>query len=141
MLVLRLIQVMGRSTNTPCMSLPKSINLHALRRMPKFAFYFRYPLHENDFSELRANHRLLGYLAAKPLYGRLTAAGKVDRRSGLNGKIATIFIPSPARSPDRAELLVTRIPRSEVILSNGRRNWPAIRRAAEKAILDRPAIR
>lgn len=119
------------------MSLPKSIDPQALRRMRTFAFYFRYPLHRDDFAEVIVDHRLRGYFTAKPLYGKRTAAGSVDRSAGFNGEVAAIFIPSPARSLKRAELLVTRMPRAEVTLANGKRNWQAINRAAEAAILDR----
>lgn len=119
------------------MGLPQAIDLYALRRMPRFSFYFRYPLHSNDFTELRLNHRLRGYFTAKPLYGRLTTTGKVDRSGGFNGEVAVIFIPSPARSLRRSKLLVTRMLETEVTLPNGKRNWSAIRHAAEKAILDR----
>lgn len=112
------------------------IDLHALRRLPKFAFYFRYPLHPSDFTELRADHRLRGYFAAKPLYVRITVTGRVDRSAGFNGEVAVIFIPSPARSLKRSKMLMTRMPEREVTLPNGKRNWPAIRRAAEKAILN-----
>lgn len=93
------------------MGLPQTIDLQALRRVPKFAFYFRYPLHSSDFPELRLNHRLRDYFAAKPLYGQLTANGTVDRSAGFNGEVAAIFIPSPALSLKRAELWVARVPR------------------------------
>jgi hypothetical protein len=116
------------------MSLSKKIDLSALGRMPAFAFYFRYPLSRDDFAELRIKHRLRGYYAAKPLYSRLTATGRVDRSSDFSGEIAVIFIPSPARSVKHSELLVAHMPKAEVTLSNGRRNWPAIRRAAKRAI-------
>lgn len=119
------------------MGLPQAVDLRVLRRVPKFAFYIRYPLHHKDFHEIRADARLRGYYTAKPLHGRLTTAGKVDRSAGFNGEIAAIFIPSPARSAARAELLVTCMPRAKVTLANGQCNWPAIRRTAEKAILDR----
>lgn len=115
--------------------LPKTIDLAALRRIQKFSFYFRYPLHPDDFAEIRTNRRRRGYFAAKPLYGKLTTAGHVDRSAGLNGQIAAIFIPSPARSLKHARLLMIRVPRAQVTRSDGRRNWPAIRRAAEEAIL------
>lgn len=116
------------------MTLPESIDLHALRRMPRLSFYFRYPLHAHDFTELRTAGRLRGYFAAKPLHGRITAAGRVDRSAGFDGRIAVLFIPSPARSLKRAQLLVTRMPKAQVAMRNGKRNWPRIRSTAEKAI-------
>lgn len=119
----------------------KRFDLSRLRRDPRVAFYFRYPLYHNDFRELRdeKSGRLLGRYAAKPLYGRLTAEGRVDRSAGLNGQVAVIFLPAAARSPERAQLLLTRLPRGQVALPNGRRNWNAIRRAAERALRRRLA--
>jgi hypothetical protein len=113
----------------------KNFNLAALRRDPRIAFYFRYPLHHDEFRELREGPRgrLLGRFVAKPLYGRLTAEGKVDRSAGFNGQVAVLFIPAGARAPRSAQLLLTRMPRKWVTLPNGRRNWGAIREAAERA--------
>jgi hypothetical protein len=109
----------------------RHFDLRALRRDPCVAFYFRCPLHHSDFHELRQHGRLLGRFAAKPLYGRLTGEGKIDRSVGFNGHIAIIFLPTRARTARAATLLFTRLPREQVASRNGRRNWPAIRAAAE----------
>lgn len=118
------------------MSLSRRVDLEALRRGRPFAHYFRYPLHHRDFMPLRIDRRLRGYFAAKPLYGRLTASGRVDRSAGFNGEIAVIFIPSPARSSRHARLLKTHMPPSRVTRDDGRRNWPAIRAAAQHAVTE-----
>jgi hypothetical protein len=112
----------------------KNFDLSALRREPRIVFYFRYPLYHGDFFELRKQGRLLGRIAAKPLYGKLTPAGKVDRRGGFNGQIAVIFIPARARSARSAQLLLTRMPRERVTRPDGKRNWQAIRASAERAV-------
>ncbi len=112
----------------------KNFDLSGLRRDPRIAYYFRYPLYHSDFIELRENGRLLGRIAAKPLYGKLTPAGKVDRRAGFNGQVAVIFIPARARSARAAQLFLTRMPRERVTLPNGKRNWAAIRAAAAQAV-------
>ena len=120
----------------------KNFDLASLRQNPQIAYYFRYPLYHNDFHELRENRRLLGYVAAKPLYGRLTPVGKVDKSGGFNGQIAVIFVQSPARSARRATLLVTELPQDQITAPNGKRNWSAIRAAADQAVLEqlrRPA--
>lgn len=118
------------------MPLPRTLDPEALpRALPGYAHWFRYPLHDSDFRPLRGGDgRLLGYYAAKPLYGRLDAHGRVDRSAGLSGEVAAVFVPSPARSWRSARLLRTRMPRDRVRRADGRRNWPAIRRAAEAAI-------
>ncbi len=84
----------------------KDLDLSGLRRMPEIAFYFRYPLHHADFREVRDEGRLLGRYAAKPLYGRLTPEGKVDRSAGYDGQVAVIFLPARARSVRSARLLL-----------------------------------
>ncbi len=121
------------------MTLPRSLDPGDLRRrLPGFAHWFRYALHARDFQPLRASDdagaRLLGYYAAKPLYGRLDARGRVDKRAGFNGAVVAVFVPSPARSWRRARLIRTRMPHRRVRRADGTRNWPAIRRAAEAAI-------
>lgn len=105
-----------------------------LRRDPQIAFYFRYPLRQRDFHKLYENGRVLGRYAAKPLYGRLTNEGKVDRSAGFNGQVAIIFIPTLARRAAAVRLLFTEMPPGDVTLANGHRNWLAIRRAAKRAI-------
>ena len=121
----------------------KGFDLKELRRNGKAAFYFRYPLHEKDFREIREQDRLLGHFAAKPLlgrfaakplYGHLTPEGRVDRSAGLNGQVAILFLPARAESPLSAKVLLARLSPSRVTLANGRRNWPAIWAAAERAV-------
>jgi hypothetical protein len=112
----------------------KDLDLSELRRTPEIAFYFRYPLRHAEFREVRAEGRLLGRYAAKPLYGRLTPQGAVDRAAGYNGQVAVVYLPARARSVRSARLLLTRMPRSRVALPDGRRDWPAIRAAAERAV-------
>jgi hypothetical protein len=119
----------------------KEFDLQALRHVPKFAHYFRYPLHHRDFHEVREQGRLLGRMAAKPLYGRLTREGKVDRSAGFNGQVAVIFIPARARTPRAAELLITKMPRQRVAKADGRRNWEAIYAVAETAVRNHCAAR
>lgn len=121
------------------MTLPRSLDPADLRRaLPGFTHWFRYPLHAHDFRPLRATDdacaRLLGYCAAKPLYGKLDAHGRVDTGAGFNGEVVAVFVPSPARSWRRAWLLRARIPRRRARRADGTRNWPAIRRAAETVI-------
>ncbi|MDN5780471.1 MAG: hypothetical protein L0H23_00370 [Luteimonas sp.] len=123
----------------PRMTLPRSLDPDTLRRdVPGFAYWFRYPLHAHDFHPLRADDdvraRLLGYYAAKPLFGKLDAHGRVDKSTGFNGAVVALFVPSPARSWRRARLVHARMPRQGVRRADGTRNWPAIRRTAEAAI-------
>jgi hypothetical protein len=115
----------------------KQINLAGLRHDPKIAYYFRYPLHHGDFHELRSNGRLVGRVAAKPLYGKLTSEGRVDRLAGFNGQIAVVFIPARARSTRTAHLLLTRMPKDKVTAPGGKRNWKAIHSVADRAVLKR----
>ncbi len=115
----------------------KNFDLAALKRNPQIAYYFRYPLYHSDFFELRENGRLLGRVAAKPLYGRLTVEGKVDRTGSFNGQVAVLFIPARARTARSAELILTRMPRAAVVNAKGKRNWPAIRAAAARAVRKR----
>ena len=116
--------------------LPRALDPATLAStLPQFRHYFRYPLHAADFRELRVDARLLGYYAAKPLYGKLDAHGRVDRGSGFNGDVMAVFVPSPARSLKRARLVRARMPRAHVRRADGRRDWAAIRRVAERAIL------
>ena len=115
--------------------LPRSLDLEQLAGVDGFRHYFRYPLHGEDFRPLRQHARLRGYYAAKPLYGKLTRRGRVDRGAGFNGEVAAVFVPSPARSLRHAHLVLGRMDPGQVQRHDGRRNWPAIREAAERAIL------
>ena len=120
--------------------LPPSLDPASLpRAVPDFAHWFRYPLHRHDFHPLRDAQaaRLLGYYSAKPLYAGLDARGRVDRESGFDGRIAGVFVASPARSWRQAELFFARMPAAEVAHADGRRNWPAINAAAERALHER----
>ncbi len=112
----------------------QDLDLAELRHMPEIGFYFRYPLRHADFREVRTGGRLLGRYAAKPLHGRLTPQGRVDRSADYNGQVAVIFLPARARSIRSARLLLTRMARQQVTRPDGRRNWPAIRVAAERAV-------
>lgn len=121
--------------------LPRSLDLGALDRVPRFRHYFRYPLHARDFHALRdKTGRLRGYYAAKPLYGKLDARGRVDRGVGFDGRIAGVFVPSPARSLHRAQLFFAHM-RKDRVTRNGRRDWPAIREATEHALAKIPRAR
>lgn len=112
-------------------------SLENLRRNPKIAHYFRYALHPSDFKGVRKEGRLLGRFAAKPLYGRLAQEGRIDRSAGFNGQIAILFLPARARTAGAAELILTRMRRNRITLPNGRRNWTAIRAAADQAIREK----
>lgn len=116
--------------------LPPSLDLTQLAAVPGFRHYFRYPLEDRDFRPLREQAHLRGYYAAKPLYGTLTSTGRVDRNAGFNGQVAAVFVPSPARSLRRAQLVFARMDPAQVQRRDGKRNWPAIRSVAERAILD-----
>lgn len=113
----------------------EDIDLDALRRIPQVSYYFRYPLHRHDFHDLRLQDQVYGHYAAKPLYGRLTAEKRVDRSSGYNGDVAALFVPSGTKSLHDVRLLVTHAAPQDIALPSGRRNWPAIRAAAEDSIL------
>jgi hypothetical protein len=112
----------------------QDLDLSPLRRDPDIGYYFRYPLHHDDFREVRFEGRLLGRYATKALYGRLTPQGRVDRSAGFNGQVAVVFLPARVRSVRSARLVLTHLARSKVALPDGRRNWPAIQAAAERAI-------
>ena len=117
--------------------LPNSLDPRDLpSRLADFSHWFRYPLHARDFHPLRdaQSHALRGYYSAKPLYGKLDGRGRVDRGSGFDGRIAGVFVPSPARSWRQAELFFADMPKAEVARADGKRNWPAIHAAAEREL-------
>ena len=110
------------------------LDLDELRRVPRVSYYFRYRLHRRDFHELRVQDRLRGHYTAKPLYGRLTPQGRVDRSAGYNGDVAALFVPIEAQTVHDANLILTHIDPQRVTLATGRRNWPVIHEAAEHDI-------
>ena len=111
------------------------LDLDELRRVRRISYYFGYPLHRDDFHELKVRERLQGHYTAKPLYGRLTSSGHGDRSAGYNGDVAALYIPREAGCADDASLFVTHINPADVALPSGQRNWPVIRAAAEHEIL------
>lgn len=113
----------------------EDIDLDALRRIPQVSYYFRYPLHRRDFHDVRLWDRVCGHYAAKPLYENLTAEKRVDRSSGYNGDVASLFVPTDAKSLHDVRLVLTHIAPRDIVLPSGRRNWPAIRTAAKDSIL------
>jgi hypothetical protein len=117
--------------------LPRSLDPRDLpRELAEFSHWFRYPLHARDFHPWRntESNALRGYYSAKPLYAQLDAGGRVDRGSGFDGRIAGVFVPSPARSWRQARLFFAKMPKNEVARADGRRNWLAINAAAERAL-------
>lgn len=101
-----------------------------LRRRPAIAHYFRYRLRAADFRPLACAGRPVGHYYAKPLYGRLTASGRVDRSAGFDGRIAVLFLPLSGEP----RLLFTALPRERIADARGRRRWGAIRAAAEAIV-------
>lgn len=110
------------------------LDLSELRRVPRVSHYFRYRLHRRDFHDLLVQDRLRGHYTAKPLYGRLTPQGRVDRSAGYNGDVAALFVPIEAQTVHDASLILMHIDPQHITLATGRRNWPAIRGAAEHGI-------
>src|SRR5436190_1879442 len=72
------------------------------------------------------------YLGASP--GCWAVYGEVLAREYGEYPRQYVFIPAKARTARSAKLFLTRMWRDRVQLPNGRRNWPAIRAAAERAI-------
>jgi hypothetical protein len=109
--------------------------LRQLKSVPGFAHYFRYPLHKTDFQDLRRDGRLLGRFASKGLYGKLDQHGKVDQSAGLDGQVATIFVPARARTARSASVLLSRTKKESLVHPDGRKNWRNIYRAGRLAVL------
>ena len=109
-------------------------DMKALRKIPRVSYYFLYLLHTKDFRDLEICGKLRGHYTAKPLYGRMTKDGYVDKTAGFNGDIAALFIPIEAKALEEAELLITHMEVNHITLPAGRKNWPLIHSVAEKAI-------
>lgn len=102
------------------------LNLDELRKIRRIGYYFRYSLHRNDFHDLTIRGYIYGHYTAKPLYGRLTPEGRVDRSAGFNGDIAAIFIPLEAKTPADAALFLLHTTPEDIQLPTGKRNWKKI---------------
>jgi hypothetical protein len=59
----------------------------------------------------------------------------VDKSAGFNGEIAIAFAEP---SEGHLTLLLTNLPKEEIVRADGRKNWPAIREAARRRICERP---
>ena len=106
------------------------LDLDELRKSRRIGYYFRYPLHRNNFHDLRIGKQLYGHYAAKPLYGKLTPEGHVDRSSGFNGDVAVLFVPLAAGDPADAELFIAHTAPENLVLPAGKRNWKKINETA-----------
>ncbi|MBL7733839.1 MAG: hypothetical protein JNL51_00140 [Chitinophagaceae bacterium] len=96
-------------------------------------------MHRSDFHSLRIGDRVYGHYAAKPLYGKLTPEGRVDKSTGFNGDIAALFVPLAARGPDEAELFIAHATPEDLVLRTGKRNWKRINETAAEFIIKRLA--
>lgn len=106
------------------------LDLDEIRKSRRIGYYFRYPLHRNNFHDLRNGNQIYGHYAAKPLYGKLTPEGRVDRSAGFNGDIAVLFVPLTAGDPDDVELFIAHTAPENLVLPTGKRNWKKINEAA-----------
>ncbi len=110
------------------------LDLDKLRKTRRIGYYFRYPLHRNNFHEVKIGDHIYGHYTAKPLYGRFTEQGRVDKSAGLNGDVAILFIPLAAKTFDDVELFITHTTPASIQLPTGRRNWKTINETAAKFI-------
>jgi hypothetical protein len=113
------------------------LDLDELRKTRRIGYYFRYPLHRNSFHDLKIRDHIYGHYTAKPLYGRLTPDGRVDRSAGFNGDVAVLYVPLEAKTPDEAELFISHTAPSNIQLPTGKRNWEKINEAAVISITKR----
>lgn len=112
------------------------LDLDALRKLRRIGYYFRYPLYRDNFHDLRIGDQLYGHYAAKPLYGRLTPDGKVDKSAGFNGDVAVLFVPLAAKTPDQVTLLIAHAAPVHMRTPSGKRNWKKINEIAVEAITE-----
>ncbi|PPK99964.1 hypothetical protein [Parapedobacter indicus] len=113
------------------------LDLDELRKMRRIGYYFRYPLHRNNFHDLKIKDRICGHYTAKPLYGRLTPKGHVDKSAGFNGDVAVLYVPLEAKTSDDAELFISHTDPKNIQLATGKRNWKKINEIAVKSIIKR----
>ncbi len=110
------------------------LDLKEIRKVRKIGYYFRYPLHRSDFHELTLDGNLRGHYTAKPLYGRLTSEGRVDKSAGFNGDIAALFVSLEAVSAHDVKTYITHTDPEKIQTSNGKKDWDVINTAAERCI-------
>ncbi len=110
------------------------IDLDELRKARRIGYYFRYPLHRDNFHELEISNHLYGHYTAKPLYGRLTSEGRVDKSAGFNGDVAILFVPLAAKVADDVELFISHTTPKNIQLSTGKRNWEKINEMAVESL-------
>lgn len=113
------------------------LDLEALRKRKRIGYYFRYSVHRNNFYDLMIDKQVYGHYTAKPLYGKLTPEGRVDRSAGFNGDIAVLFVPLAARDAEDVELFITHTIPENLVLPGGKRNWKKINEIAEASIAKR----
>lgn len=113
------------------------LDLDELRKTRRIGYYFRYPLHRNNFHDLKIRDHIYGYYTAKPLYGRLTPEGRVDKSAGFNGDMAVLYVPLEAKTSDEVELFILHIAPKDIQLPTGKRNWKKINEVAVESITKR----
>ena len=106
------------------------LDLDELRKTPRIGYYFRYPMHRDNFHDLKIGDRIYGHYTAKPLYGQLTPEGRVDKSAGFNGDVAVLYVPLEAKTPDEVELFISHTAPKNIQLPTGKRNWKKINEAA-----------
>jgi len=113
------------------------LDLNELQKTRRIGYYFRYPLHRNNFHELNIRDHIYGHYTAKPLYGKLTPEGRVDKSAGFNGDVAVLFIPLGAKTFDDVELFISHASPGDVQLPTGKRNWKKIDEIAVRSLTKR----
>lgn len=113
------------------------LDLTELRKSRRIGYYFRYPLHRNNFHDLKIKERLYGHYTAKPLYGRLSPDGRVDKSAGFNGDVAVLFVPLEAKAPTDVERFISHTMPEDILLPTGKRNWKKINAIAVESIIKR----
>jgi len=113
------------------------LDLDELRKTRRIGYYFRYPLHRNNFHELKIRDHIYGHYTAKPLYGRLTPEGRVNKTAEFNGDVAVLYVPLKAKTFDEAELFISHTAPKNIQLPTGKRNWKKINEVAVKSITRR----
>lgn len=109
-------------------------DLKALNKIRRLSYYFRYPLHRHDFHELTIESRLYGHYAAKPLYGRLKADGRVDKSAGLNGDIVALFLSVEAETIHDAQIFIAHTDPARIVRPDGGKNRDEINAVAAQHI-------